>query len=85
MSGLIVVSDSVPNWSVLLIVRRVCAGDWRNEYAARWVVSSVTGEPFLLAGVQSCRARSEDALTLPSKSSASVTVGLVVNVGAFTL
>ena len=35
VSGLIVVSESVPNWSVALIVRRVCGGDWRNEYPVR--------------------------------------------------
>ena len=77
-------SESVPNWSCVFSVRLVCLVDWVNEYATRWVVASLIGEPFLLAGAQSARARSDVAVT-SSKSSTRCTVGLVVNALAWIL
>src|SRR6185369_6632792 len=83
-SGLMVVSDSVPNWSVVLTVRRVCLVDWRNEYATRCVVESLTREPSWLAGVQRARGLSDVAVT-SSKSSTRWTPRPALSAVAWTL
>ena len=50
--------------------------DWRNEYATRWVVSSLIKEPSWLAGVQSERARSDEAITSSNSSQALLSISL---------